>query len=229
MKKIPALMLSVLLVLSVFSAVAETSINVSGSGEVLVNADYAIVTLGVVSVQKDVMKAQNAVNSAINKIRSALIESGVQKEDINTDQIRIRANYDYSDSQEKITGYNVSSTLSILTKDMDNVGAIIDLAFENGANTLNGIDFYAENTDEARKEALTLAVSDARMKAEAIAAAAGLKITGIERISESYSYTQESAKNAVFSADAETMGAATIVQSAKLTVQASVNIEFIAE
>lgn len=229
MKKIPALMLSVLLVLSVFSAVAETSINVSGSGEVLVNADCAIVTLGVVSVQKDVIKAQNAVNSAINKIRSALLENGILKDNINTDQIRIYANYDYSDSHEKITGYNVSSTLSILTKDMDNVGTIIDVAFENGANTLKGIEFYAEDTDEARRNALTLSVTDARAKAEVIAAAAGLKITGIERISESYSYTQESAKNAVFYADAETMGAATIVQSAKLTVQASVNIEFTAE
>lgn len=232
MKKTIAWILALMLLLTVSSAMAETKITVSGSGTTLVNADYAMVTLGVVHMEKDVLKAQEKVNSAINAIRAALIESGIQKEDINTDQVRINARYDYSGSIEKIVGYSASSYLVIRTDDMENVGSVIDTAFSAGANTLDGIEFFAEDTEDAREESLTFAVTDARKKAEIIAKAAGLEITGIDTISESYSYTAESSRNAVFKnvvmEDAAVYGQ-TVVQSAKLSVEASITIVFIAE
>lgn len=232
MKRTIALILALMLVLTAASALAETKITVSGSGTTLVNADYAMVTLGVVHMEKDVLKAQEKVNSAINAIRAALIESGIAKEDINTDQVRINARYDYSGSVEKIVGYSASSYLVIRTDDMENVGSVIDTAFTAGANTLDGIEFFAEDTEDAREESLTFAVNDARKKAEIIAKAAGLTITGIETISESYSYTSESSRNAVFKnavmEDAAAYGQ-TIVQSAKLSVEASISIVFVAE
>lgn len=232
MKKTVALILCALMLLTMASAVAETKITVSGSGTTLVSADYAMVTLGVVHMEKDVLRAQEQVNSAINSIRAALIESGVAKEDINTDQVRISARYDYSGSIEKIVGYSASSYLVIRTNDMENVGSVIDVAFGAGANTLDGIEFFAENTEAAREESLTFAVTDARKKAEIIAKAAGLSLTGIETINESYSYTAESTRNAVFKnavmEDSAAMGA-TVVQSAKLSVEASVTIVFVAE
>ncbi len=232
MKKTITWILALMLLLTVSSAMAETKITVSGSGTTLVNADYAMVTLGVVHMEKDVLKAQEKVNSAINAIRAALIESGIQKEDINTDQVRINARYDYSGSVEKIVGYSASSYLVIRTDDMENVGSVIDTAFTAGANTLDGIEFFAEDTEDAREESLTFAVTDARKKAEIIAKAAGLAITGIDTISESYSYTTESSRNAVFKnavmEDAAAYGQ-TVVQSAKLSVQASITIVFIAE
>ncbi len=232
MKRTIALILALMLVLTAASALAETKITVSGSGTTLVNADYAMVTLGVVHMEKDVLKAQEKVNSAINAIRAALIESGIAKEDINTDQVRINARYDYSGSVEKIVGYSASSYLVIRTDDMENVGSVIDTAFTAGANTLDGIEFFAEDTEDAREESLTFAVNDARKKAEIIAKAAGLTITGIETISESYSYTSESSRNAVFKnavmEDAAAYGQ-TIVQSAKLSVEASISIVFVAQ
>lgn len=233
MKRTFLIFLALVMTLGCLAALGETRISVSGSGETLISADYALVTLGVVNVDKDVMKAQNAVNTAINKVRSALLESGIDKENINTDRIRIEARYDYSGSYQKISGYYASSSLTIRSTDMDNVGKIIDTAFENGANGLESIQFYANDTKEARAQSLTLAVQDAREKAEVIAGAAGLKITGIETITESYSYSSESAMNNMFKADmaaeAEAPNPETIVQSAKLSVQANVSIIFIAE
>ena len=113
---------------------------------------------------------------------------------------------------------------------MDMVGTIIDIAFEAGANTLNDIVFSASDTEEASAQALTAAVKDARSKAEIMAAAAGLKITGIESITESYSYSGDSGLNAFYKnapADAaQAEGASTLVQAAKLQVSASVSIVF---
>ena len=55
--------------------------------------------------------------------------------------------------------------------------------FSAGANTLNGISFSASDTSEAKAEALREAVADAKNKADVLAEASGLKITGIESLS----------------------------------------------
>lgn len=230
------LLLVCLMALMVFTACADgkdkTEITVNGSGELLVAADTAVVTLGITTQNKDVLEAQNTVNATIERIRMVLIESGIRKEDINTDRLRIYAVYDYSKDVEQLTAYNASSYLAIRTTDMDMVGTIIDLAFGAGANTLNDIEFSASDTEAASAEALTAAVKDARRKAEIMATAAGLKITGIETITESYSYSGDSGVNAFYknAATQESADAAgTLVQASKLKVSASVSIVFEAE
>lgn len=232
-RMLKTLLLACLIALMVFTACADgkdkTEINVNGSGEVLVAADTAVITLGITTRNKDVLKAQNTVNATIEKIRAALIENGIKKEDINTDRLSIYAIYDYSNNVERLTAYNASSYLAIRTTDMDMVGKIIDIAFGAGANTLNNIEFSASDTEEASAEALADAVKDARRKAEIIAAAAGLKITGIESITESYSYHGDSGLNAFYKnamAADQSAGASTLVQAAKIKVSASVSIVF---
>ena len=215
-RMLKTLLLACLVALMVFTACADgkdkTEINVNGSGEVLVAADTAVITLGITTRNKDVLKAQNTVNATIEKIRAALIENGIKKEDINTDRLRIYAVYDYSNNVERLTAYNASSYLAIRTTDMDMVGKIIDIAFGAGANTLNDIAFSAFDTEEASTEALTAA--------------------GIESITESYSYSGDSGVNAFYKnavmAD-EATGASTLVQASKLKVSASVSIVFEAE
>ena len=140
-RMLKTLLLACLIALMVFTACADgkdkTEINVNGSGEVLVAADTAVITLGITTRNKDVLKAQNTVNATIEKIRAALIENEIKKEDINTDRLSIYAIYDYSNNVERLTAYNASSYLAIRTTDMDMVGKIIDIAFGAGANTLN--------------------------------------------------------------------------------------------
>ena len=233
MKKLISLLTALTLVFMAAYALADTKISVSGTGETQISADTAIVSLGVSARDKDVLKAQQKVNTAIASIRKALIEQGVKEENINTDYINIYALYDYAGDKEQVVAYSADSTLAIKVTDIDSVGTLIDASFAAGANTLNGITFSASNTDEAKAESLRKAVSDAKAKAEVLAEAAGLKITGIEIISEggSYSYTNTvsnfSAKRMEMSGSADESG--TVVQAAKLIVSSSVTITFIAE
>ena len=184
MKKATILMLVLLLTLVFSTASADPSITVRGNGETQVSADTAVVSLGVSARDRDVLMAQQKVNEAIAAIRKALTDQGISEEDINTDYMNIYAMYDYTDSQEQISAYNASSTLAIRVTDLDSTGALIDAAFQAGANTLNGISFSASDTEEARAQALKMAVADARAKAEILAEASGLTITGIEEIIE---------------------------------------------
>lgn len=232
MRKILALLAAAVLLAACSSAAAETRIAVNGTGETRISADTAVISLGVSARDRDVLKAQQTVNENIAGIRQALLGNGVAEENINTDYMSIYAIYDYNEDVEKVQAYNASTTLAVKVTDMDSVGRLIDEAFAAGANTLNGISFSASDTDEARNESLKAAVGEARAKAEVLAEASGLKITGIETISEGnvYSYDNSvsnfSAKRMDGTADT---GYGTMVQAAKLIVSVTVSITFTAE
>ena len=233
MKKLIALLLAIMLAIASSAAFADTKITVKGTGEVRVSADMAVISLGVNARDKDVLTAQQKVNESIAAIRQALIDHGVKEENINTEFINIYAIYDYNNDQEQLAAYNASSTLAIRVTDMESVGTLIDICFAAGANTLNGISFSASDTEEANTEALKKAVADAIKKAEIMAESAGLKITGIEVISEGGVVSYENSVGNVYAKGFEMSeseeDAGTVVQAAKLIITASVSITFTAE
>ena len=234
MKKLMALMLCLAMLLSAAAALAETKITVEGAGNVRISADTAVISLGVSARDRDVLKAQQQVNEAIAAIRKALIGQGVKEESITTDIMNIYAMYDYQNDQEQLAAYNANSTLAVQVTELDAVGALIDAAFAAGANTLNGISFSASDTEAAENEAMKQAVADAKRKAEVLAEASGLKLTGIEEISEGgvYSYGNSIGNvntKRTMEMPAMEEDAGTVVQAAKLVVTASVSITFSAE
>ena len=217
------------------SAGAETTVSVNGTGSTYLAADIAYITLGVRERSTNVKEAQNKVNEAIGTVRDALLAAGVKEENINTDNINIYTYDEYTDGQQNRTVYQASSMLCIRTEDMDQVGPIIDTAFASGANTLEGVSFSASDTSTERDLSLTAAVTDARKKAEVLAAASGLKITGVVSVTEGYTNSYDSGLNnfsrkyaADTVAEAEQV-AGTLVQAAKLCVTAQVTVVFTAE
>ena len=232
MKKYVAIILAAMLMLTSSLALADTVITVTGSGETQVSADTAIVSLGVNARDRDVLAAQQKVNAAIAAVRQALTMLGVPENCINTDYMNIYAIYDYQGDQEQVQAYNAGSTLAIKVTEIESVGKIIDSAFAAGANTLNGISFSASDTDAAKAESLKKAVTDARGRAEALAEAAGLELTGIETISEGGVFTFDnnvSNFSARGIAKEEAIDTGTVVQAAKIQVNSTVNITFKAE
>ena len=198
MRKVLSVLLAVLLLAVPVTASADSEITVNGTGETLVSADMAVISLGVNARDKDVLKAQAKVNEAIASIRTALIENGVAEEDINTDYINIYAMYDYANGSEELTAYNANIT------------------------------FSATDTSSAKANSLKLAFEDAKAKAEILAEAAGLHIIGIENIREGNSYSYDSgianfSRQEVM--DAKAVGG-TVVQAAKISVTASVTVTF---
>ena len=231
MKKMFAILLCLaILALGTGAALADgTKLSVTGNGTVLVESDLAIVTVGVQETSKDVLEAQSTVNEKIAAIKQALLDAGVEESEINTDSINIYANYDYSDNTEVIVGYTARNSLSVRTTDMDNVGSLIDAAFAAGANTLDNVQFTVQDDTQAREQALTMAVEDARRKADVLASAAGLQVASIESISEGgvsvYDSMRNYAADTVMAAN-ESGSAGTLVQAALVSVDAMVSMEF---
>ena len=174
MKAMLALVLT--LMLGAFACAEGATLTVQGTGIVSLDPDTATITLGVRESSADVGEAQALVNEKLTTVIEKLRSMGVKEEDIHTSSIDIYEDYNYDDSDEK--GYAV--TIS----DIENAGKYIDAVFEAGANTFSGIAFSASDTADAKKRALELSVENAREKAEVLAAAAGMKVTGISAIVE---------------------------------------------
>jgi len=82
-----------------------------------------------------------------------------------------------------VVGYNVTNTLLVEVKKLSQVGPVIDAALSKGANMITSLQFYASNTEEARRTAITSAVQKARLDAEAAARAAGGSVGGLLEVS----------------------------------------------
>lgn len=229
MRKLAALFLVLALSLCLASALADRTVTVTGSGETLVTADTAVVSLGVNVRMPDALQAQSGANEAVARIRAALTGAGFSEEDISTGYINLYAIYNYSEDVEVIAAYNASSTLAVKVTDMARVGEVIDLAFGAGANTLDGVSFSVSDDAAARAESLKAAVADAKEKAAVLAEAAGLGELEIESIQEGSVYSYDSGVNnfsrKTFGEEAA-MDSPTVVRAAKISVSASVTVVF---
>ena len=230
MRKWIALFLVLCLTLSLASALADQTVTVTGSGETLVTADTAVVTLGVNVRKASAPEAQSGANEVIAAIRAALTAAGFREEDVSTGYINLFAVYDYVRDAEQIVAYNASSSLAVKVTDMGRVGEVIDLAFSAGANTLDGVSFSVSDDTAARAEALKAAVADAKAKAAVLAEAAGLGELEIEEIREGSVISFDSGANnfalSKVAGTEEAMDAATVVRAAKICVSAAVTVTF---
>ena len=230
MKKVFAIVLALAL-LTGFGALAEEAVlKVSGTGTVYMQADRASASLGVNLTGEDLGELQQRANATVAAVIEALTEAGLDEKNISTNYIYMSPRYDYSSDMERLIGYSINNSLTISTDEIDNIGAYIDAAFAAGANTFDSISFSVSDDSEARKQALELAVKDARQKAEVIAAAAGKQLGKIEEIVEGgqndyyYNSASGSARYAVMESVALDVG--TTVRAAQVNVTASVQIVY---
>lgn len=96
----------------------------------------------------------------------------------------IQEEYDFTDGRRVPRGYVVSNTIEVRVDDLPQLGRIIDAAVESGATNVHNIQFELKDRAGAEREALRLAVADARGRAEAAAAGANLQLAGVVRIEE---------------------------------------------
>ena len=228
MKKVLSIVLAMLMLIGA-SALAEKTLNVTGSGTVYLDADIAYASLGVSYTGADLSVIQQQANETIEAVCQAMEEAGLDAKNISTDNINIYPMYDYSQNDVKLTGYRIDERLSIHTEDIDALGAYIDAAFAAGANTFNSIIFSVKDDSQAKRDALKLAVQDAREKAEVIAEASGEEIDSVVAISENAQYSYYNTDTKAYTADIAPMaaeGSATTVRAAQINVSADVQITY---
>ena len=157
----------------------------NGMGRVEVPPTQAVVTVGVQIQRPTAAEASQDAARVTDQILVRVTQAGIRRQDIRTSGVTLHPVFTAPrDGVPRITAYQATNTLAVTINELRLVGPVIDEALRAGANTISGPSFGLRAPSEATREVLTLAVREAREKAEVIARAAGLQIKGIERIVE---------------------------------------------
>ncbi|MGI6687241.1 MAG: SIMPL domain-containing protein [Christensenellales bacterium] len=226
MKKLMLALLTLTLLLSLaLPGLADGNdrlLTVSGSATVSIDADYATIEIGVTTRASSAIAAQKENEGIMNEVINAITALDIKKEDIGTSMFSI---YTDQDMETRMPVYMVSNNLFITIKDIAKVSQVIDTASAKGANNVYGLSFHASKNPDATREAITLAVKDARNKAAMLAEAAGITLGDIVRIDlpQNNSGFFMGRENVAM---AEDSGGGSPILSGKVAVTADVTIVF---
>ncbi len=161
-------------------------IRVTGEATVSTRPDLAEVDIGVVTQAPtaDAAAAQNAqqLDAVVTVLRKQLGANA----SIRTTGYSLAPNYRYprEGGRPTINGYTATNVVQVKTERLAEVGKVIDQATQSGANTIQRLRFTLKNEGGARAQALREAATDARDKANALAAALGLRVVRIASVTE---------------------------------------------
>jgi len=148
-------------------------IAVTGRGEVKVSPDRATIQI---SVQTRAPTAAAAAAENANKqqaVLTALRALGLGNDQLSTINYNVYPEQRYEQGKEPvIIAYNVTNTILAEVRKLNQVGPVIDAALSHGANMITSLQFYASNTEAARRVAIGSAIEKARADADAAAKAA---------------------------------------------------------
>lgn len=166
------------------------TITVSNTGEAEGEPDLAVLQLGIETTADTAQDARADLARRSEELRTALLEFGLEEEDITTRRFRIHERVDRRrmekdgvrpssrEDAEEYIHYRGSHSFTVEVGNIDDVGAVIDTAVDAGANQIDRVTFTLseETRADLRKEALREAIQNARSEAEVIADEVGASI-----------------------------------------------------
>jgi uncharacterized protein YggE len=193
MKKAIGLVLILALCLLSAAALADGgTVTATGTGTVTLVPDMASFSAGITTQDALVTMAQAANSAAMQAVLDTLRSLGVSGDDLRTDSYSVYPVYNYDTSTPTVTGYEVSNTVTVVVRDLDQLPSLLDAAVEAGANNVYSLSFQSSEQPAAYEQALKAAAQDALRKAALIAQAIGreagdtLSLTEISSASEPY-------------------------------------------
>jgi uncharacterized protein len=205
-------------------------ISVTGTSEIKVIPDEAILILGAESHDKDLAVAKANNDKSINKLLSLAHSVGIDAKGIQTSALSMGPEY----SEEKIPkllGYQVSQTITLILKDLSKYEELLTGALKAGINRVNGINFTVSDTKKYKEDARLKAVRAAREKATAIAGELGQTIGKPWEVTEEAEYdaTANLASNMspfIAGLPEERIPGAPVIAGGEVTIRSSVRVSF---
>ena len=156
------------------------------AGEAVVKRvpDRAWVQITAESRARNPREAQKLNADAMSAVLQKLKAAGLPADALQTRGYDLQPEYDYNNGRQTVRGYVARNTVEVRVDDLPRVGEIVDMAVTAGATQVGGVRFDLKDKAAAEREALRLAVEDARHRAEAAAGGAGMKVERIIRIEE---------------------------------------------
>ncbi|MES2767075.1 MAG: SIMPL domain-containing protein [Bacteroidota bacterium] len=203
-------------------------LKIKGAGRVCIMPDQVIISGKLKALSKNnyeeaVLKLSVKVNAMTE------LSAGGEKVQYTTDSFSVDVETEYTDSKRVFKGYAATYRISITLKNDREIinellAQLIPLLDEDSL----GMDSEISNEEQYQKQALELAIADARQKAEIICAAAGQKLGEIQRIF--YNVRDTEGDDYITSAKTEYMASKSLeaiaIQSKEIEVREQIVVEW---
>ncbi|MEK2690375.1 SIMPL domain-containing protein [Bdellovibrio sp. GT3] len=190
MRKLLGILLLSVTLWGVMAQGADRMIVVSGTSEKGLDPNMVSMTVEIWSKAQTAKQAQTLAANQFKDVKKVFDEYKIKKEDIQTDNYALNPEYVYDQKNRanKMVGFRVVQTLLVTLRKVDDAGKFLDALVTEKATTdagvnVNSINWDSDKRDQMETAALADAVRAAKVKAEEIAKAAGVKIKGVSRIS----------------------------------------------
>ncbi|QYR22487.1 SIMPL domain-containing protein [Paenibacillus sp. sptzw28] len=199
------------------------SIEVLGEGAVSAAPNQVEIVLGAVTEGTNLQAVQTDNANILTNIINSFLKLNIPREKIQTRDFRIEAEYDYQDGKQIFRGYRVTHLLQITTDRVGETGLLVDTAVSQGANSVTGIRFTIAKPEIYENQALSLAIQNARRKAQTIANTLGRPLPAHPSQVEELPRAHEPIP---FTASILAEKAVTPIEPGQLTVYAAVRVRY---
>jgi uncharacterized protein len=160
------------------------SIVTTGEAVVRRAPDQGFVTVSVETRARNPRDAQRQNAETMAAVQQRLAAAGVPKDAVRTLGYNIQQEFDYVENRRVARGYLARNAVEVRVDAIDRTGEILDAAVQAGATSIASVRFDLKDRAAAEREALRLAVVDARARADAAAAGAGRAVDRVLRIDD---------------------------------------------
>lgn len=205
------------------AAPAVPQVTTSATAEVQLKPDRASLTFSVESRGATAAKAGAETARRQRAVFDTLRALGIAGDQVTTASIEINPEYAYNVRPPTLTGYIARNSVRVEVRDIEKIGLLIDAALAKEASGIGSLLFNSSKADEARRQALELAVSKAKGEAESMARAAGGALGAMMEMSALPSYTRPVAVDMSTARSMAVRGAeSTPVSPGEITISATV-------
>jgi uncharacterized protein len=156
----------------------------NGQATVRLPPDLAYLTMATETRAPRPAEAQQQNARAMTAVRQKLEAAQLPKDSVRTVSYTLEEEFEYGPNRRTSKGFHAVNTIEVRVDDISRVGEILDLGVGAGATSAGNIRFDLKDRAGAERQALRLAVADARMRAEAAAAGANAALVSVIRIEE---------------------------------------------
>lgn len=183
------------------------TINVQGRGEVMSVPDIATLNFGVqTGRQKTADASMQMLTEKMTKVMAALTAVGIEEKDIRTQYLSLNPSYDWNEGRRIDEGFEANQSLIVKVRDLKKISEVLDAAIKSGANQAGSVNFTIDDPENLRAEARTKAITNAKEKAEKLAADLGVTLGRMQGFWEEQGYNEPMYARNVMMDSVEGMG-----------------------
>jgi uncharacterized protein len=149
------------------------SIYVGADGKFESAPDTAVIQFNISVQETTSQKAYEQASKQAEQVRQALRDNGIEPKAATIGFFSVQPAYEWTNSKQKLTGYRVTTNVSLKLRDFSKIGPITQQLADANVSETQTLTYTLENIDEAKNKAVEDAYRRARNSADALAHASG--------------------------------------------------------